>query len=552
MSGFSRPAVITILAVFILAEGLRRSGLTEQVGALLVKAGGASETRLVVVVMLAGAFLSLFMNNIAAASVLLPAVSSAASKSGVSKSRLLMPLAFATILGGMATLLTTTNIVVSGILRDENLRGFGPLDFLPVGVPVVIVGISFMALWGRRLLPEENYLERSIHQSRSDLVTNYNLNERLFRARVPEGSRLAKRPLAQSTLREDYGVSVVAVESKGKTKLSPSPDTTIDVGDVLVLEGVVDDFRARDIEPYLEILPSPDWHDQDLRSSTMIVVEAMIPPRSPLVGASLRDVHFREKYGMNVLVIGRAGEHMTTGFADLPLQFGDALLLQGSRERLRILRDEPDLILLAYEDQEPVVSGKAKVAIAIMAVSLLLAALNPASVSEIILAGAVAMMLFGVLSIDEAYRAIEWKSIFLIGGMLPLGLAMTESGAASMLAGQCLRLSSVGGPILLLIGLSLLCMFMTQAMTGAVVSTVIAPIAINAAHQAGIDPRALAMGIALASQMAFLTPIAHPVNVLVMGQAGYKPGDYLRAGLVLTVLMFVLVVLLVRVFWIRQ
>jgi len=549
VSGFSRPAVITIMAIFILADGLRRSGLTEHVGALLVRMGGTSETKLVVVVMMAGAFLSLFMNNIAAASVLLPAVSNAGRKAGISPSRLLMPLAFSTILGGMATLLTTSNIVVGGILKEKNLQGFGPLDFLPFGMPVVIAGISYMAFLGRRMLPQENYLEKSKHQNRSDFVTNYSLNERLFRARVPQGSWLAQRPLAESALREDYGVSVVAVESKGKTTLSPSPETRIDVGDVLVLEGEVDDFRVRDIQPYLEILPPREWRDRDFRSSTMIVVEAMIPPRSKLIGLSLRSAHFRERFGMNVLVIGRAGEQISTDFANDPLQFGDALLLQGPRERLAVLRDEADLILLAYEEQEPEVTAKAKFAVGVMVLSFILAAIRPAWVTEILLAGAVAMLLVGVLSMDEAYRAIEWKSIFLIAGMLPLGLAMTESGAASTLAQRCIDVFGSGGPIVLLGGLMLLSILLTQAMTGAVVGAVIAPIAIHAARQVDADPRAIVMGVALATSMAFLTPFAHPVNVLVMGQAGYKAKDYLKAGLPLTVLALALVLLLLSALW---
>lgn len=549
VSGFSRPAVITIMAIFILADGLRRAGLTEHVGALLVRMGGTSETKLIVVVMMAGAFLSLFMNNIAAASVLLPAVSSAGRKAGVSPSRLLMPLAFSTILGGMATLLTTTNIVVGGILNEENLQGFGPLDFFLFGLPVLIAGISYMAFLGRRMLPQESFLEKSKHQNRSDLVTNYSLHEHLFRARVPQGSRLIQTSLAESALREEYGVSVVAVESKGKTSLSPSPETKIHVGDILVLEGKVDDFRVRDVQPYLEILPAREWHDRDFRSSTMIVVEAMIPPRSKLIGLSLRSAHFRERYGMNVLVIGRGGEQVSTNFANAPLQFGDALLLQGPRERLAVLRDEADLILLAYEEQEPEVTVKAKFAVGVMVLSLILAAIMPARVSEILLAGAVAMLLVGVLSLDEAYRAIEWKNIFLIAGMLPLGLALTESGAASTLAQRCIDLFGSGGPIVLLGGLMLLSILLTQAMTGAVVGAVIAPIAIHAAQQVGADPRAIVMGVALAASMAFLTPIAHPVNLLVMGQAGYKSKDYLKAGLPLTVLSLALVLLLVPALW---
>ena len=554
LSGFSRPAVITILAIFILAEGVRRAGLPEHVSALLLRIAGKSETRLVIVVMMAGAFLSLFMNNIAAASVLLPAVAGAARKSGVSASRLLMPLAFSTILGGMATLLTTANIVVGGMLKEEGLNGFAPLEFLPFGIPIVIAGAAYMALWGRRLLPETTFSAGvgNHAQEESELVHVYSLSERLFRAKVPSGSRLARQPLSASTLRQDYGVSVVAVESNGKTSLSPSPDTIINVGDVLVLEGAIDDFRLRDIEPYLEILPPREWRDRDLKSSSIIFVEAMIPPRSALIRSTLRSAHFRERFGMNVLVIGRAGQQISADFADLPLQFGDALLLQGPRERISVLRDEPDLILLAYEDRAPLISGKAKLAVGIMLLALALAVVKPAMVTEIILAGAVMMLLFGILSMDEAYRAIEWKSIFLIAGMLPIGLAMTETGLAASIANKLIAALGGAGPIVLLAGLIVLTVVLTQAMTGAVVATVIAPIAIHAARYSGANPRAFAMGVALASSIAFLTPMAHPVNILVMGQAGYRFRDYTKVGFPLTVVTLALVILLVPLLWMRH
>jgi di/tricarboxylate transporter len=224
-SGFSRSAVITISAIFILAEGLQRTGVTEQVGHLLLRVTGPRESRLVVMVMLAGAFLSLFMNNIAAASVLLPAVSGAGHKAGVNPARILMPLAFATILGGMATLLTTTNIVVSSLLRDQGLAGYGLLDFAPLGLSIVAVGIAYIALVGRCLLPAQGPADRLevTRPTDGDLVDVYRLGERLFRIRVPIGSILQGKPLAQSSLRERFNLTVVAIERNGQVALSPPP-----------------------------------------------------------------------------------------------------------------------------------------------------------------------------------------------------------------------------------------------------------------------------------------------------------------------------------------
>lgn len=552
-SGFSRSAVITIASIFVLAEGLQRTGVTEKVGTVLLRLGGSSESRLVIVVMAAGAFLSLFMNNIAAAAVLLPAVSGAARKADVRASRLLMPLAFATILGGTATLLTTTNIVVSSLLREHGLEGFGMLDFAPVGIPIVIAGIVYMALAGRRLLPVESPLERFRDRSRTDLdlIDLYRLSERLFRARVPANSSLIGRLLAQSKLREAYNVNVIAIErSGGRMTYSPAADSVLNRDDILLLEGNVDDFRRRDVEPYLEILPARDWRERDLETPTVVVVEAMLSPRSQLIGQTLGAAHFREKYGMSVLAIWRGGEQIYTEMSEEPLQFGDALLLQGPRDRLSVLSSEQDLILLSHEGKESVLEfRKGGLALGIMLVSLIFAAVNPSLIGEIVLGGGLLMVLTRVLSMDTAYRAIGWRSVFLVAGMLPMGIAMTKVGAAELLAGRLISLVGTAAPLLMLAGLFLLATLLTQAMNGAAVAAVIIPIAIQAGETIGMNPRSLAMGVALATSMAFLTPLGHPVNVLVMGPGGYRFRDYVKVGLPLTLLVFGIVMLLLPRVW---
>ena len=552
-SGFSRSAVITIASIFILAEGLQRTGVTEKVGTVLLRIGGTSEGRLVVVVMAAGAFLSLFMNNIAAASVLLPAVSGAARKAEVRASRLLMPLAFATILGGMATLLTTTNIVVSSLLLERGLNGFGVLDFAPVGIPIAVLGVVYMAWVGRRILPEESPVERFRDRSRADLdlIDLYRLSTRLFRARVPSGSSLAGKPLAQSKLRETYNVNVIAIESgTGGLTFSPSAETVLNQGDILLLEGDVDDFRQRDIEPYLEILPARDWRERDLESPTTVVIEAMLSPRSRLIGQTLGAAHFREKYGMSVLAIWRAGEQIYTDLTGEALQFGDALLLQGARERLPVLKAEQDLIVLSHDvDESPLTFGRGGLALGIMLATLIIAALDPSLLGEIMMGGALMMVLGRVLSMDQAYSAVGWRSVFLVAGMLPMGIAMSKVGAAELLGSHIISLVGSQAPLLLLAALFLLATLLTQAMNGAAVAAVIVPIAIQAAERIGMNPRSLAMGVALATSMAFLTPLGHPVNILVMAPGGYTFRDYLKVGLPLTLLVFTLVMFLLPLIW---
>ncbi|MGQ9466652.1 MAG: SLC13 family permease [Anaerolineae bacterium] len=550
-SGFSRSAVITIMAISILAEGLQRTGVTDRMGDVLLRLAGRKEPHLVVGAMLTGALLSLFMNNIAAAAILLPITSAAARKTGLTPTRLLMPLAFGTLLGGMATLLTTTNIVVSGLLIDQGMRGFGILDFAPVGLPLVAIGVAYMTLWGHRLLPTQPIRERTegVQPPVEDLVQLYRLGERLFRARVPAGSYLIDKPLSRSTFREIYGLNVVGLERNGRVILAPSPDFVFREGDVVLLEGNLEEFRRRDRPPYLEILPPREWQEEDLESPAVVIVEAVLSPRSGLIGQTLRGTHFREKCGFTVLAIWRAGRPIRTDLSDRPLQFGDALLLQGPRERLPVLRSTPDLILLTSEKEYLPVARKGWLAAAIAVLTLALAAIHYQAVAEVLLGGALAIMLAGILTMDQAYEVIEWKTVFLVAGMMPLGIAMTKSGAAAWLAEQVLGLVGSAGPMGLMAGLFLLAMGLSQVIHGAVVASVVAPIAIQVARQTGLNPQALAMTVALATSTTFLTPLGHPVNMLVMNVGGYQARDYLRVGWPLTLLVFGAVLALVPVFW---
>ena len=551
-SGFSRQAVVILMAIFILTEGLERTGVTRQVGNLLLRIAGNDERRLIIVVMVTGSFLSLFMNNIAAVSILLPAVSGASRKASVSQSRVLMPLAFATLLGGMGTLLTTTNIVVSGLLHSADLRGFGLFSFFPVGFPLIVVGIVYMAVWGRRLLPTHSFADhgRQAVQQSADLVDLYRLSEYLFRAAVPTSSPLIGKSLRESAIRETYGLTVVGLERDDTLALSPSPDSVLQHGDVLLLAGEAEDLLLRDPGQSLEILPLSQWSNRDLESPKVAVVEAVLSPRSALIGHTLRGAHFHETRGMNVLAILRGGRKVYVGLADLPLQFGDALLMHGPREQLPILRDDPELIVVSHaQEQVPPVRAKGKLALAIMVTTLAVAATGYFPVGEVMLAGALVMVMAGALTMDQAYRAIEWRVVFLVAGMLPMGIAMTKSGAAQMMAGGLAHVLGLAGPLAMLAGLVALTIVLSQVMKGAAIATVMTPIAIQTARTIGADPRALAMGVALATSMAFVTPLGHPVNILVMGEARYRFRDYVKVGLPLTVLLFVVVLIFLPLVW---
>jgi di/tricarboxylate transporter len=551
-SGLSDTAVITIMAIFVLAYSLEVTGVADRMGDLVVRLAGKSEARLIAALMGTASFMSFFMNNIAVASILLPATSTVARRSGIKISQLLIPLAFGTLLGGTATLFTTTNIVASEVLKDNGFQGFGVLDFVPVGLPIVFIGIAYMILVGRRMLPKERPAARSeiLRQAEMDLLSTYNLSERLFRARIPVGSILNNRKLSESNLRDQYGLNVVAIERSNEKILAPLPDFVFQQGDVMLLEGRLEEFRQRDVEPYLEIQPVRQYQERDLESPENVILEVVLSPRSQLIGQTLKGTLFREKYGMTVLAIWNGERVIRTGLADLKLAFGDALLLQGPHERLPTLRIASDLIVLnAEEETVKKISSKAPLAIGIFALTVAVAALGPFSVGEVLLAGALLMVILNVVTMEQAYRVIDWRIVFLVAGMLPLGMAMTKTGATALFAKALVDVVGPFGPQALLLGLLTLTVLLSQVMKGAAVSAVIAPIAIQAGQQAGVDPRALAMGVALATSMAFITPLGHPVNILMMGPGGYRFQDFFKVGLPLTVLLFIVVLVTLPIFW---
>jgi di/tricarboxylate transporter len=551
-SGFSRSAIFTLMGIFIMAEGLRCTGVTEQIGNLLLRLAGQQEGHLVRVVVLAGALLSLFMNNIAAASVLLPGIFGAAQKSKLSTSRLLMPLAFGTLLGGMATLFTSTNIVVSSLLRDHGLPGFGVFDFLPLGIPIILVGTIYMVWIGSKWLPAQSPTQRlqSMQPSGEELAEIYRLDERLALAQVIDHSSLIGVPLNRSRLREQYNLNLIAIQKTGHMLLLPTPNLIFAPGDILLVAGRPEDFEQPGLQSILQILPSPPKPEQITEDRDVALFEAILSPRSALIGQTLKAALLREKYMMNVIAVWRAGRPIRTRLTDLTLQFGDSLLLQGPRDRLRVLHSNPDLIVLTSKELEEISHpSKAWLAMAIMGITLVLAAFSGAMIGEVILAGAIAMVLFGILNMDQAYQAIEWKSIFLVAGMLPLGIAMSKTGAATLLAENISNLLGPAGPYALLAGVFILVILFTQVINGAVVAAILAPVGIAIAQKSGFDPRSMAMLVALGSSMAFMTPLGHPVNILVMGPAGYRFRHYLKVGAPLTILLFLVIMLLLPIFW---
>lgn len=545
-SGFSRQAVIIMMSAFVLAEGLRRSGMTERIGSSIIKLFGAGERRLIFGVMSAGAMLSLFMNNIAAASLLFPSLSGVARKMKISPSKLLMPLAFGTILGGMATLLTTTNLIVSGLLRDANLPGFTLVEFAPIGIPITLVGIFFMVLWGRKLLPNQSPAQRHKESDSSDLLETYQLSERLIRAEVRKDGELEGMTLEKSGLREKHNLNVIAIQRKRAT-LPIEAKTVLKSKDVLLIMARSEDTMPGALKDMLNVLPSGEWQDDYLSTPNLKLIEAAIAPRSYIASQTLSEIRFEQKFNAKVLAVWRRGGPIRTRLADLPLEFGDGLLLQGTEKSLNLLQTEPGLILLAESAPSTRMTWSNWLTVFIMFATLVFAVVFPGKIAEIMLTGAVMMVLFGTMNMDQAYRSIDWRSIFLVAGMLPLGVALNKTGASSMFADTILSVLGASGHLALLAGFILLTVALTQIINGAAAVTVIAPIAITAAQHVGMEPRSVALAVAVASSMAFMSPLGHTVNVMVMGAGGYTFKDYARVGVPLTILLVIILLIILPI-----
>jgi di/tricarboxylate transporter len=549
LAGFSGSAVVTILAVSIIAEGLRETGVAYRLGQQMKRLAGGGEIRVIVVVMLAGATLSLFMNNIAAMAVLLPATLALSRQTHRSPARLMMPLAFGVIVGGMATLFTTSNIIASSALREAGLKPFGVLDFLPAGLPLVVLAVLYMLLIGRRLLPkQEAGLEnKQTTRNREDLLAAYRIKESLWAVTVLPGSVMSGLTISQGGWRTQVRLNVLSILRGSKYIPAPLSNTFLLDGDLVITQGEPD----RDMLEKLGLRLEPEQPSRfESSGQEDSVAEIVLVPHSSLEGKSLRELHLREKTGLTVLALWRSGHPLHIGFASLPLRVGDALLVQGTVARLRLLHQERDFIILDEDPEAIARPRRATLAMLIGLGTLAVAVTGWLPISLVSLAGALAIVLTGCLAADQAYASIDWKSIFLIAGMWPLSTAIQNSGLSNALVKGLLGMAGHAGLILLVAVLLLVTMLLTNILAGqAAAPIILAPIGLSLARATGADPRMLLMAIALGCSLAFLTPIGHPVNAIAMSSGNYTFKDFLRVGWPLTALVFLGILLGLHFFW---
>jgi di/tricarboxylate transporter len=546
-SGFSNPAVITVVAMFILSAGLVRTGVADWIAGFVAKAGGSSPVRLTLIVMLAAGVMSAFMNNIAAVAVLMPAMFVIARQTGYPVAKLLMPLSFGSLLGGLTTVIgTPPNLLVSIALEESRWDAFEMFDFLPTGLAVLAVGAAYMALVGRFLIPERE-------GDGSDLTETYALQDYLTELIVPEGSPFADKTLAESDIHSSLGLTVLRVQravDDAMTVLTPSPNMVLRVGDRLVVEGSITDLVGESSRP-LDIYAETKLTAEALTSEDTHLGEAAIAPGSRLVGTTIARGWIRRRYGVLVLALRRRGETLRDRFISVPLEVGDVLLVQGPENALSDMAASRDFLMVNRIESKRRLPKKAPYALLSMAIAITAAATGLLHISVAGMVGVLLMILTGCIRPEEMYRDIEWWVIFLIALMMPLGIAMDDdhSGTARWLAESLVDAVGDFGPYVVLAGLIIFTTLLTEVMSNAAAAVLLAPIGIAIAVGMGFEPYPFLMGIAIGASTTFLTPIGHQSNLLIYGVGNYRFTDFPRVGGPLNVLLFGVAMLVVPAVW---
>ncbi len=542
-SGFASPAVVTVWSVFIISGALYRTGVADSLARAVLRLAGRDPLRLTVVIMVTVGVMSAFMNNIGAVAIMLPAVVSVARNLRIAPSKLLIPLSFASLMGGNMTLIgTPPNILAAEILRSYGgLEPFSFFDFTPTGLLILAAGVIYMALIGRHILPE-----RHSGSAPGDVEQ---LRPFLSEVRIAPNSPLVGKNMAQSGLGERHDLSVVHIRRGQEAPFFPGPDRPLLADDWLLIEGRRDDILTASDAYNLRPSPTGDGREHDLTSDTTSLVEVTLAPRSEFIGQTLQAIQFRSRYDLSALALRHHGESLVSRLADVPLDFGDSLLVQGEQSKIDLLRRDDNFLVLDSPPPDARRLRKGPLALAILLIVLLVITVGWLHPSAAMLMGALAMVLTGVLRMDEAYQAIEWKSVFLIAGILPLGLAMETTGTAALIAEQITGLLGGLGPRAILIGIFILTALLTEVISNAAATVLVAPIAIDTAFSLGASPHAFVLAVVIAASTSFLMPIGHQVNVLVFGPGGYRFSDYTRVGVWLNLIILLLVAVVLPMIW---
>ena len=512
--------------------------------------------------MLTVAVLSAFMSSTGTTAIFLPVAVSLAWSAKISPSRLLIPMAFASLIGGMLTLIgTPPNIVVSAYLAEQGMEPFGFFSFTPVGLVMLVIAVAFMVLIGRRLLvpraPSSSPTAQAADAPTLDeMAASYGLTDNVYRIRVRRGSPLDGKTLAEIDLPGRYNVQVLETQSwppniELPTEPQPvTPETYVVEHDILRVEGHIEDIARLTREQSLGIRPQEELGGRFI-SKELGLVEVIITQRSRLIGRTLIDMRFRDKYMVTVLAIMRRSEPIQNGLGTTKLRFGDTMLVQGTWENISLLTNERRNFLVSGQPREMLearkATSKAPYAIAIMAGMMLLMTFQVMPAVTAVLLAAVAMVLTGCLTMEDAYNSMNWESIVLIAAMIPMATALDKAGGVDAISTALIDSLGSSGPIALMAGLFILTSVLSQVISNTATTVLIAPIAFQSAISLGVSPYTFMMTVAIAASTAFATPIASPVNTLVLGPGNYRFSDFSKVGIPLQILILVATLIVVPI-----
>lgn len=573
IAGFSNPVVLTIASLFVIGGGVLQTGLASSIGNQILKIAGTSPTRLIVTVMLTVAFLSAFMSDTGTVAVLLPAVISLAASARISPSKLLIPLSFGALLGGAATLIgTPPNLIVSDILRESGGSPFQFFDYTPIGILFIIAGLIFMLTIGRRLLPDNVHTQDIQRvETPEEIARRYQLPDSLFRLRVRKNSPLAGKTIGEAGFGADFNVNIIEIRRMpeermvvkvGETSLIwkadkprgmlPSSGTLFQADDLLIVQGSLTDVSQLAASWKLGVQPAEAEEDITLSNHEIGLAEVVLPPDSHLINQTLSTLHFGSRYHLSVLGIQRPGVNEVLNLKNTALRFGDILLVQGPWEDILALRKQRrDFVVMGQPESMlgPANRSKAPIAAIIMLLMLLSMVGEILPLTSTSMLAALLMILTGCLTIDEGYGFIDWKSIVLVAGMLPMSTALENVGLVNLAAETLTNTLGALGPIWVLGGLFMATSIFTQVLSNTATAVLIAPLALAAAHNLGLQPQAFMMAVGLAASMAFASPVASPVNTLVMGAGNYRFSDYIKVGTPLLLIGLIISMLVLPLLW---
>jgi di/tricarboxylate transporter len=553
LSGFSDANIVLIAALFVIGDGLVRTGVAQRLGDWLIAKAGKSEVRLIVLLMMVVCGLGATMSSTAVTAIFIPVALRIAQSTGISPGRLMMPLSFAALISGMMTLVATApNLVVNSELERHGVEGFRFFSFTPFGLPVLVFGITYMC-FARRWLPAQGDPKTSGRASFSAWIDEYKLAGRESRLRITDGSPLAGENLENLKLRGVSGANIVAIERSRRfttETLRPSAKTELRAGDILLIDlsPSSEDIQSLQAQYHLEELPLTGAYFSD-RSQEIGLAEVLLPPTSELVGETLVEAEFRTRFGLTVIGLGRGGRALTGDLLKETLHTGDTLLLVGPWKEIERLRgDTANMVIMnlpAEIDDRLPAPGRALQALICLAIVIALMVSGIVPNVQAALIGCLLMGLFGCIDFASAYRSIDWKTIVLIVGMLPFSIALERTGGVDLAAESLKELTAGAGVRFVLATLFIITAMLGMFISNTATAILMAPVALAVAFDLNASPYPFAMIVALAASTAFMTPVSSPVNTLVVAPGRYTFGDFVRIGVPFSIVVMIVCVILV-------